>query len=672
MNQHQPPRRLTRLPGSTSGGNSRIPSTRGGGGGGRQTGNSNGGRGSTEQRQRSQQQHHQQHTSNLSPSPPPSMNTAAGSEVELMGPPPPPAPRINYAEELEKTEQSITLALQEIDRNFAKAHKIVATSVVPVIEQYGQESRRVWQGAAFWKQFLEASANVSLSGYEEIAAPMDDEQADMTTDQQQQQEMYGNHQQYHDEAHYGQKTMMPLQYGDESTLQQGDVKQEDQEEGRQGYGEEELDNDHDMTKTPKSKIIHQQGSGVTPVVKRERGGHGGDHSMIDDDTSLGLPDPPSATTRIFMNPPGVDGGAGHMLPPRTPVQRQQDIFDFNSVASSPFNSKLDIIPADYHNSPSMQKETPGVLRHRVLDKNWRIQMTPHGTGVGGSSTTPRIKREGAINGQTTTSIATPHRTRGNRDVAPGTDSYYQSLASGGAGNANNKGKQSFAARFDSSPLDGLEPPELHADIQFSPTPSNLKYMRGNAGSNSSRTNASNKNDTQNPFNSNQTHNNNNSNNNHFMTPKKQTISSSSTQITSSTPGRGWAGGPPAGGAAAIPEGIMPKTPIQRFYSYNNELSDSSFSTANHDDDDDEMDTTMKTPNNHHQHQFHNNNNNSFFDDDEDTSMNGFGLPDGMSPPVTMNFTIPASALQRTPAREAAQSMVQDILRGAGADDMELD
>lgn len=75
----------------------------------------------------------------------------------------------SQTEELERLEQSITLTLQEIDHNFSKAHRIVTTSILPVVEQYGENSNAIWEASKFWKQFFEASANVSLSGYEELA-----------------------------------------------------------------------------------------------------------------------------------------------------------------------------------------------------------------------------------------------------------------------------------------------------------------------------------------------------------------------------------------------------------------------------------------------------------------------------------------------------------------------
>ncbi|CAK7266357.1 hypothetical protein SEPCBS119000_001981 [Sporothrix epigloea] len=76
---------------------------------------------------------------------------------------------LSTTEELEKLEQSITLTLQEIDHNFSRAHQIVTGSILPVVEQYGEHCRSVWDASKFWKQFFEAAANVSLSGYEELA-----------------------------------------------------------------------------------------------------------------------------------------------------------------------------------------------------------------------------------------------------------------------------------------------------------------------------------------------------------------------------------------------------------------------------------------------------------------------------------------------------------------------
>jgi len=72
---------------------------------------------------------------------------------------------LTLTEELEKLEQSITLTLQgehsrtltvssasvdpftEIDHNFSRAHRIVTTSILPIVEQYAKHSEAVWEGS---------------------------------------------------------------------------------------------------------------------------------------------------------------------------------------------------------------------------------------------------------------------------------------------------------------------------------------------------------------------------------------------------------------------------------------------------------------------------------------------------------------------------------------------
>ncbi|OQU98254.1 hypothetical protein CLAIMM_04067 [Cladophialophora immunda] len=89
---------------------------------------------------------------------------------------------LSLTEELEKLEQSITLTLQEIDHNFSRAHRIVTSSILPIVEQYATHSKEVWEGSRFWKQFFESSANVSLSGYEEQQSHLDNTDTTVTED----------------------------------------------------------------------------------------------------------------------------------------------------------------------------------------------------------------------------------------------------------------------------------------------------------------------------------------------------------------------------------------------------------------------------------------------------------------------------------------------------------
>lgn len=66
-------------------------------------------------------------------------------------------------EQLMQLDQAITLTLQEIDENFARAHQIVTARILPAMRDYEASCSQTWQAARFWKQFFEASAQVSLS-----------------------------------------------------------------------------------------------------------------------------------------------------------------------------------------------------------------------------------------------------------------------------------------------------------------------------------------------------------------------------------------------------------------------------------------------------------------------------------------------------------------------------
>ena len=53
------------------------------------------------------------------------------------------------------------------------------------------------------------------------------------------------------------------------------------------------------------------------------------------------------------------------------------------------------------------------------------------------------------------------------------------------------------------------------------------------------------------------------------------------------------------------------------------------------------------------------------DDSDDMSL---AMPEGMSPPVTMQFSMPQSKYLKTPAKEAARRVVNDLLKSVGGDD----
>lgn len=70
---------------------------------------------------------------------------------------------IAVGEQLMQLDQAITLTLQEIDENFSQAHQVITSRILPAIREYEASCAKTWVGARFWKQFFEASAQVSLS-----------------------------------------------------------------------------------------------------------------------------------------------------------------------------------------------------------------------------------------------------------------------------------------------------------------------------------------------------------------------------------------------------------------------------------------------------------------------------------------------------------------------------
>ncbi|KAL8835494.1 MAG: hypothetical protein Q9170_003296 [Blastenia crenularia] len=274
-----------------------------------------------------------------------------------------PQRNLTLTEELEKLEQSITLTLQEIDHNFSRAHRIVTTSILPVIEQYAEHSKNVWESSKFWKQFFEASANVSLSGYEEPPEQEETitEDATVTTPST---SAYGSLSHINDD---NDETMTPQTTSREHF-------QPDAEDPTLSTTPPEQ-----STPRPRSKHRHDQEPSMalysSPYETLKREINGGQALSQDDNSTL-----PST--------------------PRNPFQFHSD--------SSPF------IPPSTSRPHRAPKDDP--LLHRILDKNWRIQATPHTTTRApkpGTSTLPfRSGRTPARNGNDDVDDASPAKGKG--------------------------------------------------------------------------------------------------------------------------------------------------------------------------------------------------------------------------------------------------------------------
>ncbi|KAK7548701.1 DASH complex subunit Ask1-domain-containing protein [Phyllosticta citricarpa] len=256
---------------------------------------------------------------------------------------------LTLTEELERLEQSITLTLQEIDHNFSRAHRIVTGSILPIVEEYAKHSEAVWEGSKFWKQFFEASANVSLSGYEEPTAGEDTTiQHDETT----QESAYDESPSVRDSTIHS-NAQRTSKFDDSANLEADDS----------------ILSSPSVTKTPRNPptmtaaAFADYGSPYE-ALRRELRGDGdtkhegsGKQAARDDDgfSSDGAGDLDEGTVMNLPTTPGRPSASGLPDMSMTPE-------------SSPF---------DQHTQTKRPAGNQDPLLHRMLDRTYRIAATPH-------------------------------------------------------------------------------------------------------------------------------------------------------------------------------------------------------------------------------------------------------------------------------------------------------
>ncbi|KAK4985017.1 DASH complex subunit ask1 [Elasticomyces elasticus] len=258
---------------------------------------------------------------------------------------------LTLTEELEQLEQSITLTLQgdylstisasettgrsayrvlEIDHNFSRAHRIVTSSILPIVEQYAEHSKNVWEGAKFWKQFFEASANVSLSGYEE--ADLEDDLTHETTA----------------------TTLTDATYEASSPADQTSTGAGDSA----SHSLEDEEDDASVIDSPTHTAVHS-----TPRMPATAEKNGKGRAALSRPKPVHSPSPEKRTisTNGRLQPPNGSPSFDPSTPGKAP----------KPADSSPFN------PPSAYQPPTAERRNNDPLLHRVLDKNYRIQATPH-------------------------------------------------------------------------------------------------------------------------------------------------------------------------------------------------------------------------------------------------------------------------------------------------------
>ncbi|KAG5927944.1 hypothetical protein E4U42_001536 [Claviceps africana] len=241
------------------------------------------------------------------------------------------ARNLSLMEELEKLEQSITLTLQEIDHNFSKAHRIVTTSIIPVVEQYGEHSRAVWEASKFWKQFFEASANVSLSGYEELAN--DDESSVMEDSSVMRDETTADYTRGHEDGTATPVARDATAHDEESLFDEAEVS-------------------GSTPRLPSTKTIRAD------VPDRATPSDGMKREMRDEEQDTTVLQDEEDSTVLF-------------------AQRTAQLPDMSLTP----RGRRDEHEHTAEQRHSARRNNKDPLLHRVLDKNYRVQSTPHRPGI---------------------------------------------------------------------------------------------------------------------------------------------------------------------------------------------------------------------------------------------------------------------------------------------------
>lgn len=288
----------------------------------------------------------------------------------------------------------------EIDHNFSRAHRIVTTSILPVVEQYAGHSKNVWESSKFWKQFFEASANVSLSGYEEPPEQEETVTEDATV-----------------------TTPSTPAFDDDQTATP-------QPNARQPF--QPTADDSSLSTTPPEQSTPRPGPKQHPHQEPSMALYSSPYEALKREIKGDSQQTPSQYTDNSTLP----------STPRNPFQQS------DPDGSSPLNP-----PSTSRRPTRTPKDDP--LLHRILDKNWRLQATPHTTTRAlkpGTSTLPyRTGRTPARKGDIDNGTATPAE---------------------GKGKGKGKGKPQIGTMddndddLDSSPA--VPAPQLHSEIFGTP------------------------------------------------------------------------------------------------------------------------------------------------------------------------------------------------------------
>ncbi|KAH8111971.1 DASH complex subunit Ask1-domain-containing protein [Phellopilus nigrolimitatus] len=76
-------------------------------------------------------------------------------------------------DQIEQMEQLITIKLQNIDANFARAHQILSTKILPAVKRFAVNTEPVRESARFWVSFYEQAAQVRIPTSDDFSADLE-------------------------------------------------------------------------------------------------------------------------------------------------------------------------------------------------------------------------------------------------------------------------------------------------------------------------------------------------------------------------------------------------------------------------------------------------------------------------------------------------------------------
>ncbi|KAK6346815.1 DASH complex subunit ask1 [Orbilia brochopaga] len=305
----------------------------------------------------------------------------------------PAAPRqLSLTEELERLEQSITLTMQEIDRNFSQCHRIITHSIMPIVDRYAEHSRELCEGISFWKGFFEDSADVAIGTYE--SRP--EEEATMTTEE--------TFEETHDDGE-AEQTVDPT----ETIVMQGGGGTGDGEAEREDHTMTLQDEDTDSTdhefedesilasmnltgskpKRPDSRNDKQATKWAamqSPYDKLKKEVRSQQQAprrrmSLDDsmDESMTPPRLPASMEALNLQ----DSKSSLLDPPTTPDMLRGNPSSSRRMLDSPEDDDSPFAPSTARATtaglPTTSSRRPNKrepIMHRAVDTNWRIQATP--------------------------------------------------------------------------------------------------------------------------------------------------------------------------------------------------------------------------------------------------------------------------------------------------------